>query len=296
MRFLIAVVGILLLGGCTIASPTPQNQGMNYTAGPFEGKAFAECSKSGEQNYDDAFNDHYYYPKGQRTFTFSNDAGADSQPLMVATKDSVELVALGTVSFHLNTSCEQFTDSNGREWPGGRMQKFHEQFGSKTYDGQVAYSEDENENNGGPGWSALVNIYVKSVIERAMDTEGSKYPWPELYSNADTRRAWETAVVKSVPALIQQQLGGDLLIVDSILIQKPGVPNALKVELENNEAARLAAQTAQTNQDAARNFPGGLPAYQAYQQALAVNEAIKSGKVRVLPIPQGSPIIVSPGG
>lgn len=33
----------------------------------------------------------------------------------------------------------------------------------------------------------------------------------------------------------------------------------------------------------------------AYQQQQAINEAIKSGKVQVIPIPQGSPVIVSPG-
>jgi hypothetical protein len=77
-----------------------------------------------------------------------------------------------------------------------------------------------------------------------------------------------------------------------VLLQKPGVPGALKAELENNEAAQLAAKTAQTNNDAAANWPGGISAYLEYQKALAVNEAIKSGKVKVIPVPYGSPVIV----
>lgn len=290
-----AVLAGAVLAGCTIASPTPQNQGLNYTNGPFEGRAFASCNTSGERNVDGVWNDHYYYPKGQRTFAFSLDKGADSKPLSVATKDSIELVASGLVAFHLNTNCDAWKDKDGREWPGGRMQKFHEQYGSKKYDGKVAYSTDEGDDNGGPGWAGFVNVNVKSVIDRAMDTEGSLYPWPDLYSNAETRKAWEDAVVKTIPDLIADQLGGDLIVVDNVLIQKPSVPGSLKKELENNEAAQLAAKTAKTNIAAAKDFPGGLVAYQAYQQALAVNDAIKSGKVKVLPIPSGSPIIVSPG-
>jgi hypothetical protein len=290
-----ALAAVAVTAGCTLVSPNPQAQGLNYSDGPIEGKAFVECSTSGEKNADDAFNDHYFYPKGQRTFAFSNDKGADSKPLSVATKDSVELVARGTVTFHLNVSCKEYTDSDGTKWPGGRMQKFHEQFGSKKYDGQVAYSEDEDESNGGPGWQGFVNVYVKSVVERAMDSEGTRYPWPDLYANADKRQLWEQAVVKAVPKLIAEELGGDLLIVDSIVIQKPDVPPALRTELENNEAARLAAQTAETNKTAAKSWPGGIEAYLAYQRAIAVTKAIESGKVKILPIPEGSPVIVSPG-
>lgn len=283
---------VLAVAGCSISSPTPQNLGLNYSDGPFEGRKFVSCNVSGERNSDGAFNDHYYYPKGQRTFTFSTDEGADSGPLSVSTRDSVELIARGTVTFHLNTSCEEYTDSDGRTWPGGRIQKFHEQYGSKSYNGHPAYSEDENEDNGGEGWDGFVAVYVRDVVENAMDTNGASYPWPDLYSNSEVRGKWEKAVVESVPGLIERQLGGDLLVVDSILIQKPDVPKALRAELENNEAAQLAAKTAKTNIEAAKGFPGGLTAYQAYQQALAVNDAIKSGKVKVLPIPQGSSVIV----
>ena len=54
-------------------------------------------------------------------------------------------------------------------------------------------------------------------------------------------------------------------------------------------------QAVEIDKAAAASFPGGLPAYQAYQQQQAVNEAIKSGKVQVLPVPAGSPVIVNQG-
>jgi hypothetical protein len=63
-------------------------------------------------------------------------------------------------------------------------------------------------------------------------------------------------------------------------------------ELENNQAAGLRQQTAQTDQQAARSFPGGLAAYQDYQQKQAINKAIAEGRVNPLIVPQGSPVIV----
>lgn len=286
----VAVVAVALVAaGCTIANTTPQNIGVSYNNGPFDSRTFEGCDQPGNRSIDGAFSDHYFYPAGQRTFNFSNDKGADAKPLSVATSSSIELIASGTVTFHLNTSCEEYTDKSGKKWPGGRMQKFHETIGAKL----EAYSTDENADNGGKGWSKFVNTYIKDVIDRALDTNGQKFEWMLLYTNNDTRQQWEKGVLDTIPDLVKAQLGDDLVVIDNVLLQKPGVPGALKAELENNEAAQLAAKTAQTNKDAAASWPGGISAYLEYQKALAVNEAIKSGKVKVIPVPYGSPVIVN---
>jgi hypothetical protein len=120
-----AVLVTLAAAACTIANTTPQNIGISYNNGPFDSRSFEKCDPPGNRSIDGAGSDHYYYPAGQRTFNFSSDRGADSKPLSVATSSSIELVASGTVTFHLNTSCEEYTDKSGKKWPGGRMQKFH---------------------------------------------------------------------------------------------------------------------------------------------------------------------------
>jgi len=289
---LAAFVVVLVAAGCTIANTTPQNIGLSYNNGPFDSRDFEGCDKPGNRTIDGAFSDHYYYPAGQRTFKFSNDKSADTKPLSVATNTSIELIATGTVTFHLNISCESYKDKSGKEWPGGHLQKFHEKIGAQL----EAYSTDENAENGGKGWRDFLDTYIKDVIDRALDTNGQKYDWALLYTNNDTRQQWERGVLDTIPGLIKAQLGDDLVVIDNVLLQKPGVPGALKAELENNEAAQLAAKTADTNKAAAANWPGGINAYLEYQRALAVNEAIKSGKVKILPVPEGSPIIVNPSG
>jgi hypothetical protein len=87
----------------------------------------------------------------------------------------------------------------------------------------------------------------------------------------------------------------DLFKVNAVLLQKPGVAPKIADGLSEQQAAKLRASAVDIDKQAAANFPGGIEAYQAYQQQQAVNEAIKSGKVQVLPVPQGSPVIVSPG-
>lgn len=64
--------------------------------------------------------------------------------------------------------------------------------------------------------------------------------------------------------------------------------------LTDKEAASLAAQAAEVDKQAAAQFPGGVAGYQAYRQQQAINEAIKSGKVQILPVPQGTSVIVQP--
>lgn len=287
----VAAITVLTVTGCTIANTTPQNIGISYNNGPLDSRTFEACNPPGERTINGAFSDQYFYPAGQRTFNFSGDEGADSKSLSVATSSSIELIASGTVTFHLNTSCDSYTDKAGKEWPGGRLQKFHQTIGAKL----KAYSEDENADNGGEGWNKFVNTYIKDVVDRALDTNGQKYEWALLYTNNETRQQWEKGVLDTIPDLVKAQLGDDLVVIDNILLQKPGVPGALKAELENNEAAQLAAKTADTNKAAAANWPGGINAYIAYQRALAVNKAIESGKVKVLPVPDGSDIIINSG-
>jgi len=73
------------------------------------------------------------------------------------------------------------------------------------------------------------------------------------------------------------------------------IGTAVVAAIQRTEAARQEAKTAEQIQAAAANFPGGIAAYQQFQQQQAVNDAIRSGNVKVLPVPQGSPIIL-PGG
>lgn len=278
----------VVLTGCSIANPTSSEVSLQYGAGMFDSRKFVECET--DRDVSDVNDDHYYYPSGQRDFTFGDGDGIDSAPLTSTTRDSQEIKVTGTVKFTLNTDCTPFTDPTGKEWPGGKLQMFHE---------LIAYKYDAAPTDGGeqmmPGWSALLRNYVGAALDRATDNEALKYPWQKLYTDAPTKAQWERDVLGQLPKVLKTLTQGvDLITINSVLLQKPGIQPQLMQGLTDKQAAELRSQAAEVDKQAAANFPDGIPGYQAYQQQQAVNEAIKSGKVQVLPVPQGSPVIVSP--
>jgi hypothetical protein len=286
LTFLTALA--LVLTGCSIANPTSSEVSLQYGAGPFDSRKFVECET--DRDVSDVNDDHYYYPSGQRDFTFGESDGIDSAPLTSTTQDAQEIKVTGTVKFTLNTDCGEFTDPTGKVWPGGKLQMFHE---------LIAYKYDAAPTDGGEqmgeGWTALLRNYVGAALDRATDNEALKYPWQKLYTDAPSKAQWERDVLGQLPEVLKSLTQGvDLITINSVLLQKPGIQPALVQGLTEKQAAQLRSEAAEVDKQAAANFPGGIPGYQAYQQQQAVNEAIKSGKVQVLPVPQGSPVIVSP--
>ncbi|MFB9909307.1 hypothetical protein [Allokutzneria oryzae] len=283
------IAAAVLLTGCSIANPTSSEVSLQYGNGSFDSRNFVECEN--DLDFSDVNDDHYYYPAGQRDFTFGDGDGIDSSPLTSTTQDAQEVKVTGTVKFTLNTDCAEFTDPTGKKWPGGKLQMFHE---------LIAYKYDAAPTEGGkqmkPGWTSLLRNYVGAALDRATDNEALKYPWQKLYTDAAAKAQWERDVLAQLPSVLKTlTLGVDLITVNSVLLQKPSIQPALVQGLTDKQAAELRSQAADVDKQAAANFPGGIAGYQAYQQQQAVNEAIKSGKVQVLPVPQGSPIIVSPG-
>jgi hypothetical protein len=283
----LAVAGGLLAAACSIGNPNSSEVSLQYGAGPFDSRKFVECET--ERSVSDVNDDHYYYPSGQRDFTFGDGEGKDSAALTSTTQDSQEIKVSGTIKFTLNTSCEPFTDPTGKEWPGGRLQFFHELIGSKY--------EPATEGGGQPGkWRELLANYVGAALDRATDNEALKFGWQKLYADTASKAAWEKAVLTELPKILKTLTQDvDIFRINTVLLQKPAIQAKLADGLSEKQAAELRADAVEVDKQAAQNFPGGLPAYQAYQQQQAVNEAIKAGKVQVLPVPQGSPVIVSPG-
>lgn len=280
----------LVAAGCSIGNTTASEVALQYGAGPFDSRKFVACVPVNTRSVDDVNDDHYYYPAGQRDFNFNPDQAADSAVITSATKDPTEITVSGTVKFTINTDCSPFKDANGKEWPGGKIQMFHELIASK-YD---AAPTDGGEPMKG-GWRDLLRAYIGAAVDRAVDNEALKYGYLELFTDEAKKAAWERDVLKQIPEILRTLTQGqDLITVNAVILQKPNVAPQILAGFADQQAAKLRAQAVEIDKAAASSFPGGLPAYQAYQQQQAINQAIKEGKVQVLPVPQGSSIIVSP--
>jgi hypothetical protein len=289
---LVAALTLLAVTACSIADPTASEVALQYGGGPLDSKVWVSCT-TGERATHDINDVHYYYPVGQRDFTFGDGQGLDSAALTSTTSDSQEIKVSGTVKFTLNTSCEPFKDPSGKQWPGGVLQWFHE---------TVALKYNAAPTDGGQqmtdGWDALLRNYVGAALDRATDNEALKYPWQKLYADTGSKAQWEKDVLAQLPAILRTLTQGvDVIQINTVLLQKPAISGALQSGLTDKQAAELRAAAADVDKQAAANFPGGIPGYQAYQQQQAVNQAIKDGKVQVLPIPMGSGINLNvPGG
>jgi len=281
-----AVAGILVTG-CSISNPDSSHVGLHYTNGAFSDRNFEYCVQPGNKQTGGAGDDDFYYPAGQRSFTFANREGADMPALGVNTAGGqVELVQEGQFTFHINTDCTPYKDAQGKEWKGGRLQKLHETLGKQAN----AYTTDEDKDSG-EGWRGFLVQYLGGVANKAVDNEGQKDQWMDLFGKADTRAAWEKRVKESIPGLIKTQLGDDLIIIDAVQLQTPQVPEAIKTEMLNQQAAVLRKTTSELDKKNAQQF-SSFQEYLAYQQALAVNEAIKQGKANINISTPGQSIIV----
>lgn len=278
---------VLASTGCSTVNTAPDQVSLHYSGGSFSSQDFKACVDPGTRNVNGPGEKYFYYPTGQRTYKFAEDGG-DAGPLTASTKDQQEVVVRGTITFSLNTSCEKFTDSNGREWTGGKLQKFHDTIGRKF----TAYST-EGGKEPGDGWDRMLGVYIRDIADRAIDNEALRYGWEQLYNSTETKAQWERDVVKAIPPLVKAQAGEDFFTINNIVLQKPDISVALKEQLAAKQAAILRGQAAAEDRKSAETWPGGVQAYLAYQQQLAINKAIADGKVRVIPVPQGSGINVT---
>lgn len=287
---ILAALAVLLTAACSIANTTASEVALQYGGGPFDSRVFVSCVPVNTREVNDVNDDHYYYPAGQRDFNFSADPNADSAVISSATKDPTEITVSGTVKFTLNTDCSEFTDPAGKKWPGGKLQMFHELIASK-YDAAPTDGGEQMKD----GWRNLLRAYVGAAIDRAVDNEALKYGYMELFTDEAKKAQWEKDVLAQIPSVLKQLTQGvDLITINSVLLQKPTVAPQILAGFADQQAAKLRAQAVEIDKQAAANFPGGISGYQAYQQQQAVNEAIKAGKVQVLPVPQGSSLIVAP--
>ncbi len=287
----VAALATLSLGACSYASADTASVGISYTGGTFESQTFDKCIDSGQRQPTNWGGSTYYYPVGTRTWDFSTRPGADSGPILVSTSNNQELIVSGTITFNLDTSCTEYTDKNGRVWPGGKLQLFHDTVGRSK---GAFFGEDSTEIP--QGWRDTLGLYLGGPSERAMDRVGGGFTWQDLYSSQTVAADFTAQVTEQIPTLIAEQTGGENFFrIINIQVDKPTVPERLRSELEGQQASLLAQQTANDQRSFAESFPGGLAGYQAYLEQQARTKCYNDGRCIYVPDGVSIPAAV-PGG
>lgn len=293
----LAAVSLLgVMSACSTADTAASQVALHYQNGPFSSRTYSSFVPPGTLERHSLNDDYYYYPNGQRTIHFAAQGG-DSPPLVVTSSDGQPMTIEAFVTFHLDTRPGPYNEldtrgKTGESWPGGRLQKFHERIGFQ----EGAYATTSGAEPG-PGWDRALAKSLVAPVQRSLNVEALKHPWHDLYSNATVKSRWEADALTQIPDLIKQANGGeDYFLIDGIIIPHAPVPPAqLLAGIVDNQTAHLRADATNTDQQAAASFPGGVEAYGRFLQQQAVTQAIKEGKVQVMPVPFGSPVIVGGG-
>jgi hypothetical protein len=283
MNRTIAALGALAatatLAACSYATPDTSSKGLSYTGGEWESKVFNKCVDPGGNEREDWGGYTAFYPVGVITWDFSMRPGAESGPLLVSTSNNQEMIQSGTVSLRLLADCSEWTDETGKVWPGGILQKWHEDIGQRN---GAAFTEDSSVIPA--GWIAALGKFVGAPAERAMDQTGGKYTWQDLYSNVAIQGKFAEEVKALLPDKIKAATGGTMYFeIISVELDKPTVPDALRNELVATEASILAQGRATQDSAFAESFPGGLPGYQAFLRQQAETKCLNDGRCTLVP-------------
>ncbi len=187
--------------------------------------------------------------------------------------NGVPLTTAGVITFTMNTDCEV-------------LQKFHESIGIK-------YGADKE---GVKDWSGLLATYMRQPLERAIADATQGLDWKVLYTDPAVKAQWEARVKELLPQYVAQTAGGDYFGNFAVTIQKPDLPEnlataitATQEAIQQNEAQKERNAQVATELESIRALVAilGPDGYNTYQ-------AIKDGRLTVVPIPQGGAINVTP--
>lgn len=185
-------------------------------------KKLVDCHDAGQSGWGGSGNDMFYYPAGQRTYSFTGESSeAEAKPFPVVTLDSQTLHQPGFLKFTLTSDCDALFD-------------FHKKVGLKY----KAYTSE--------GLKRLEGDYLAVAIGNALNDAVGKYNWKEYYQSSTIRTTTETEMIADIQDSVNQSLGSDDWIkINSITLAKPIISDDLAAGLESVQTAQLAAQAQQ---------------------------------------------------
>jgi hypothetical protein len=225
-KFLIVLVTLLalVLSGCASYDVENDQTGVEVDGYHIKktDKTLVGCHQAGQTGWGGSGNDIFYYPAGQRTYSFTGESSeSEADPFPVVTADSQTLHQPGFLKFTLTSECDALFD-------------FHKKVGLKY----KAYTLG--------GLRDLEGDYLSVAIGNALNDAVGVYNWKEYYQSATIRVKTETEMIADIQASVNQSLGSDEWIkINSITLAKPVISEELAKGLESVQTAQLAAQAQQ---------------------------------------------------
>ncbi|MEU8244635.1 SPFH domain-containing protein [Nonomuraea sp. NPDC048916] len=265
-----SLAAALLVTGCSITTPEPDQKGIVYDAGMFSDTTFQNCVEPGVRDVSGWGDKGYVYPAGQRTFEFAADPNdpsgvqtkpaAEAGPLTMWTKDPLEMRVSGVATFSLTADCKT-------------LRLFHEQIGLKYQ----AYTD--------AGWNKLLSVYIGQPLDRALDAASKEFAWRDLtYLDPQAKQQWEAKVAEYMGLFLREQGGAEFFDKFSVTLQQPQPPlkvreamAAVQQAQEENTAQKAKNEKARTELEAIKALRDVLGA-----QGAVMWQAVKDGRVQII--------------
>jgi hypothetical protein len=241
-----------------------------------------DCVSTNTSGWNGWNDEYYYYPAGQRSYTFSDAKGADGPPITVV-KNGVPLTIRGTIFFYLNEDC-------------GQLNAFHSKLGIKQWEGGTAYvrgpnKDEENQD----GWTGMLDVVVYQPLSATLVSaaNGSKATVDDLYAGVNNDD-FKLAIEKGMPTSVKALTGGDYFKNFTVSLEKPTAPeDYVAAQAAGTVAQKEKANQALRNETAAKQYEtfAECKKYLSEPGCVAVY-GINSGRVTVVPIPQGGSVAV----
>lgn len=282
-RTLLLFVLAVTTAGCGLADTEINEIGLIYTGGLIEDRAYKGLLEPGANNNQVGYGSEVYrYRTDQRSYIAGTREGADTAPVEVVSEDDVRLAVEYQLYFKLN-----------RDEPV--LRRFHENLGVKTQAWTPA------------GWTELLRTYFEPQIERALEAAALQHPWRDLYASEEARVAFQGLTVRNLKDNIREVIGDDYFCGPAyagpgsqcgdftFTVGKPTPTNTGIVDAVEREQTAVAATIAQQQetQRVQAELEAELLTVELYgPQGALLREAIRSGQVQLMVVPQGSDITV----
>ncbi|MET7459548.1 SPFH domain-containing protein [Nonomuraea sp. NPDC005501] len=265
-----SLAAAMLVAGCSVTIPEPDQKGIVYDAGMFSDTTFQNCVEPGVRDVSGWGDKGYVYPAGQRTFEFAADPNdpsgvrtkpaAEAGPLTMWTKDPLEMRVSGVVTFSLTSDCKT-------------LRQFHEQIGLK-------YEADTD-----AGWKKLLSVYIGQPLDRALDAASKEFAWRDLtYLDPQAKQQWEAKVAEYMAQFLREQGGTAFFDKFSVTLQQPQPPlkvreamAAVQQAKEENTAQKAKNEKARTELEAIKALKDVLGA-----QGAVMWQAVKDGRIQII--------------
>lgn len=295
------------LSACSTVNTAPDAVALHYSGGMFESQEFVACVPASTRQVNGPGEHYYYYPVGQRTFSFTGkESGGESDPIKTNTKDSQQVSVSGFVTFELNVAIEE--DEDGK-MDCKQLREFHERIGYKSkayFEGNPDFAEinvegDEKNRQTGDNqeWRDFLSQYLKTPLDMVMDDNGQKFGWRELFQDQNAQNEFKSGVAEDLPNAVNTALGSsEFFSVLDVVISTPlpdqGLLDALKdteVAKESNNAQKERNAVAKTKYDSIKECKeAGI----SETSCLALR-ALEEDKVPFYILPDGQSIQVTGG-